>query len=428
MEGDNYLSKRTIKFSTLLVILSPFLGTYKIPYTPITIAEGGFTLLTVLFIIYLFRKRKFFLIREVKYYLTFIVYILFVSILVRGFLFEQIDNDFIFKWGQFLVYSMPIIFLSRNMFDFGFAVKYYTIITMLFSILVIIQFLSYNLFHFQLEGLIPFLNLNYPIESVAEYHQTIAMTGLYRPSSVFIEPAHFAQYASIGLALELFFVEKIRKSRKITAFIITVSIFLSGSGIGFVLVFVNWMIWFYREYLKRLQIVKGYFVFFVGLIAISIFLSQTSFFENFLYRVSTIGESTSSTGSLRVLRGYNIFLTESHTFKIFGIGLGNVGSYLRMYGIRTPYDGQLELGNEYMNSLSYILVISGIIGFIIFTVFLISIFRRISIGERVILIDLIVLMSVSAIFLNPIYTVCFVLILASPYNRTISKIEGVDAI
>lgn len=139
---------------------------------------------------------------------------------------------------------------------------------------------------------------------------------------------------------------------------------------------------------------------------------RTNVFDKFLYRISTIGDTTSSTGSLRILRGYYIFSLGNPINKIFGIGFGNIINYLIKNGITTPYDGNLLIGNEYMNSLSYILVASGILGFLLFLVFLLQSFVYIDSNSKLILLYLIVLLSTSAIILSPTYVVISVFLLS----------------
>ena len=74
-------------------------------------------------------------------------------------------------------------------------------------------------------------NLSIPINNV--------FNGLFRPSAMFIEPAHYAQFCSIGLLCSLFNAKRLFNAKSI---IISVGIVFTTSGIGIFSVFLLWCI------------------------------------------------------------------------------------------------------------------------------------------------------------------------------------------
>lgn len=137
---------------------------------------------------------------------------------------------------------------------------------------------------------------------------------------------------------------------------------------------VIWGYWIIKT--QKVNGINKMFVVIVILIAFVVIAVCTSIIQSVLYRLGTTGESGSTTGSLRLLRGLSIFAQLPTIHKIFGVGLGDLANYLIQNNITTPYDTDLKPGNEYMNTLSYILVTTGYLGFSIFLSFVVSIYVK----------------------------------------------------
>lgn len=72
--------------------------------------------------------------------------------------------------------------------------------------------------------------------------------------------------------------------------------------------------------------------------------------------------------------------------------MANVNNYLIKNGIRTVFDGQLELGCEYMSAVSYVLVMNGIVGLSIFFSALFCLFHKSENTEKVLIFVFVLLM------------------------------------
>lgn len=68
---------------------------------------------------------------------------------------------------------------------------------------------------------------------------TGAVEGMYRPCAFFLEPAQYSQYCTIGLGSCLF----THRPKTKNALFISLGIFASTSGMGFVSVFAIWGAW-----------------------------------------------------------------------------------------------------------------------------------------------------------------------------------------
>lgn len=183
-----------------------------------------------------------------------------------------------------------------------------------------------------------------------------------RPSSIFLEPAYFAQYSCIFLILELFY--KAGDSRLFTKFsllVILEMLFLrSGCALlGLATVLSVKLIC----YLKYSQKSIAYFVLALPfiLIAINYYLSS-EIGSALLERTSELSTEGSS-GYLRVLQGYFIYDYLPVVNKVFGISTSELSN---MY---IPF---LSVGNNgevsmFANGFFTLLIRTGIVGFLLFT-------------------------------------------------------------
>lgn len=392
---------------------------------PLSIAELTYIFLAIVFLLIVISNRSLKISKPAKTYMLFLAVNFAIAGFMATFLINTITTDFIIKWAQMVLYSIPIIFFSSNFFNRKVGSKTYIMITFILSLFLIFQFISYQFFHIQIKGLLPNIPLNYNLSSATEYYDYLNYHNIYRPSSIFIEPAHFSQYASLGLLMELFPLDNGQKetSNYFKAFVITIALVLSGSAIGFFSVLFFWGYWFWKFYVREGRFIKSYFISIILILIGSITIFRTDVFDKFFYRISTIGDQTSSTGSLRILRGFYIYSIGEPINKIFGVGLGNVINYLLKNGISTPYDGSIAIGNEYMNSLSYVLVTSGIVGFVIFLIFLYQCYKYVDSNSKLILIYLVVLLSTSAVLLSPTYVIILVFLISKwRYENDVNEI------
>lgn len=203
-------------------------------------------------------------------------------------------------------------------------------------------------------------------------YQALIEKSSYRPASLFSEPALFAQYVTPCFILSMFKKEKTQKEY-IIIILVTISILLARSANGTVYLLVAWVFTAFYILIKKLKEksikIKSSYVLLACLVLLLIpwiisfvqkqLLGNDSF--SILERLAEIldpkGESS---GSMRVVRGWQIFFGLTPVEKIFGIGCGNIIDYLNFHPNIVKMFTQAY--NGYMSGLSSIFVNMGLIG------------------------------------------------------------------
>lgn len=355
------------KIVSFLIVTSPILNIYRLGRLPICIGEFGLCLSIVLYLLFK-RSNKIRLSEKKSFLIYFLVFLLvtLISMLIQN---KGINLlEFLSKWSKIIVFCIVLDLVVGETFDYNYACKLCVNLTVIVSISVLIQE------SFKLVGLIimPYFDL-LPLNYGMQKSELIALCGrrnvlgIWRVSGIFPEPAHFAQYVLLGLAITLFKYKKsMREERRdyISAIVITFALIVSASAIGYFLCILLWIIWAFN-YLKD-RLTAGKFVTFMLFVLVGFFFFfKSGALENAMYRLNTIGSfSEGSTGGTRLLQGLYVFKQLNFVEKIIGIGFGNLSNYLIRNSITTPFLS--EIGNEYMNAFSTVLVSGGGICFSIF--------------------------------------------------------------
>ena len=261
-------------------------------------------------------------------------------------------------------------------------------------------------------------------------YRTNITNDITRPSSFFVEPAHFCRYCVLPLFLILF--EDNSKNRMFKAIFISIAIILSKSSIGYISLALIWVLWLinvlhdkkisYNKVLKSLSLIVP---------AIIICIKMSSKFELFnfvLEHISGLDMKEITSGNVRIFRGFWIWKEEPFLNKLFGVGFANVRTFLINNEIRTIFDGMLECGNEYMSAISYILVMNGIIGLVIFLYALWYLFLRADNKKKILILLFTVLMLSNEEFQSVDFiNIWLYLLLETSYkgveNRKIAEFE-----
>jgi len=113
---------------------------------------------------------------------------------------------------------------------------------------------------------------------------TAVIDGLYRPSAFFLEPSHFAQYCIIGLGSCLFSEHSNIKK----AVLISLGVFATTSGMGFVVTIAMWGWWYITR--KKISIGKIIMLAVISLVALFI-LNHISFTQSIISRITADPDS-----------------------------------------------------------------------------------------------------------------------------------------
>lgn len=233
-----------------------------------------------------------------------------------------------------------------------------------------------------------------------------------RPCSIFMEPSYMAYYSLAYLTLEWFGYEIKNKlfTKEVMLILITLLALRSGSGMvgGTILFAVKMFSMFWNASIGRriamilllIPLIVGSFFVYLNTEAGQAMLSRSS-------ELST--ESTS--GYTRVVGGYLMFDTMSPSEKMVGIPNAR-----EEFGIEYA-DGRTYF---YINGVQTILISLGYIGALVYLLFYISLFRKVSLQSRMSIIMLLTMGLLESNYLNA-YMMLFTIIPCGEYYLNYKK-------
>lgn len=301
------------------------------------------------------------------------------------------------------VFFIMLVYTTKYLFDINYGFKLIIFSSLLFSILLWIQISFFYIFGNVIQFYLPFFKLT--SEQAEFIIISIGNISIYRPKSVFLEPSQFAFFTSYGLTVLLFVKSKITNYYKfLIALFLTVSLFASTAGTGFVLACI---IWFY--YLAKIYYEKNSrkipIIIFTLLIISAILLSN----DYFTY---SIGRLTISQSRVTSFIGY--FNHLNVWFKFTGVGIGNYINYI---------ESNLLVNNitTFISGIGFIFIENGYIGFLLFSIISFNLYLKTSRNYKV----FIALFFLTNIFAVTIYNIYFVLYLIWPViiNKSTSRIN-----
>jgi hypothetical protein len=395
---------------TILLCLMPILHPYASPLPNITLGELGLLLLAPFGIIdYLTTIKK----------MRYSSYFLFVSTMLLTTLISliiQSENNVISSiqlFSRLIFYFTLISIVGKVYFDFFYAIRIYKLICIIASIYLILQTISFYLFNLVLPSTLQFLPL-YKNEAYQSINFTEVYARLFRPQSFFLEPGVFSQYILVGLIACLFKINKFQENRNLNlAIFFSFSLILSLSAQGIIITLIIWIIWFLFG-LNNLKLSKKLLILYFGVIGTIVLFFLILNIEPL--RQATLGRFVYGTSydstNVRVVRGFQVYGNLDDIYKLIGVGFGNITIFVLKHGITTANDlyaqikgGVVVYNYEYMNAMAYVLVSSGVIGFVTFLNLFWRLFTR-SVGfSKVCLIILAILSFIGGTLISPTWVV-----------------------
>jgi hypothetical protein len=376
-----------VRLYTTLIAILPLLSIYSSGIPGINLGE----LLLLLFLIYsfIFIKKGTYNYNSVISVVMLGWYIL-VSTLLAMFLDSSQINDVFIRTTRFIFYLFIIFYLSRRFFCIIFASSLFKIISVFATFYIVIQSIFYQGFGIILKGFLPFIPVytaQYETFNYLEMYTTI----FYRPTSFFLEPAHYAQYVLIGLVVVLFKEENTLKNAALSAFL-TFGIIMSTSGQGVLIAGLVWVIYFLTllfNFDRSTTLRSKFMVIILPAIALIIlpFLSKSEVIRNTISRIFT--NSSNSAVSARSEGYLAFFLNDNLFMKLFGSGFGNTPS------------------GFWFSGLAYILYCSGIVGFIILIAIFLKYYFKSNYRYIKMLVVLCFILSISAEIFNSYWIILF---------------------
>lgn len=342
-----------VKIGYVLIILIPILGQYTIFNLPLSIAEMSIAAYIIIIILNKGIKKNLKLFIN-KSYIIMVLGMLLSGLIMVIFLGNEVSLIEMLNGFMRIIFYLISIMIIIPYINYNELFKYYCKCSNIIIILFFIQVFFYYALNRKIVLIIPFLNLfvNKDIEVLKMF--------MFRPSSVFLEPSWMAIYI-----LPVFIYMLFKKNNILMSSIIAIAIVLSTSSLGMISVVILIVCKFIFE--TKINIKK--IVLAISLILSLLMILNTPYVENSIKRLSNIRNSGST--MMRVYRGFNLYEQLPDINKIFGVSVGNLENFIE----NNDYidDKYHEEGSkEFVSDILYIFITSGVIGGILYVIFLLD--------------------------------------------------------
>lgn len=351
----------------------------------------------------------------------FLIYLLYACLatIVSGVIFTVITGEYsmtdsIQRMLRDVFYFSMALFFAPISFDFDYGIRIMRKIIFITGVFIFIQFIVYSSLHVYIPGIIPWMKTTISGgvtggELIERFARNADIDGFARPNGFFSEPAVIAQFVSVGLILELFSGEG-KKNIKISIFYSFVML-ITFSVNAYVALAVIWSLWvLFINRNNRDIIIRVLLLITIMIVALVLMMhnTKTASVINRLIMLMN-GNRISGSSVIRVVRGMAFYFKMPLLYQIFGSGFGNFIQFKDIYDITTIY----ETVDEYMNTNAYILVSSGIVGFVLYLVALIRESRGSSIAGMIAAIMFVFGIS-SSIYSSAVYVIMLAFLITAP--------------
>ena len=368
------VSTKTFKKLVFLYICAfPFLGSYSnsfIVYVNISLLLG-YNMIE-------YSRGKVLPKAPILFFAWSIIVTIFIDLIVVDAYSASINRSIMFA-----LYVLTVITLKNDK-DIHLFLNIYLGFAYFAIVFFVIQILFYYILHKAIMFQIPFLDLNENLYNAYNYLKMARTIGVLFPRfpGPFSEPSIYADYISPLLILCLYGIEDIKKNY-IKAGFIVVTLFLSTSGVGIIMagVSVGLYIWLRNSKdRKKMQWIPVLaIILFAALLVVYISSGRIRETINTLF-VPGVGD-TNSKADYRIYRGIYYFLSLPTIYKVTGVGLFNAEKFALQNHIVSPYDVDTS-SYEYFNGISQTFIYTGILGTILFSMFLMKFVPRKSMIEK----------------------------------------------
>ncbi|QGS37382.1 hypothetical protein FOB80_07790 [Aerococcus viridans] len=373
------------KIFTLSILLLPILNVYLVG-----VPLGDLLIFMGLVLVSLSNKTIHSKISKSSFYLTIL---LIIHFLIYSFIQDNYFKESILNYLHLIFHLSVLTFFVKSHFHFEFAIKAMKNISIFSTVYILIQGIVLKLFNVYIPGHLSFLQLTN--ERISEFN-VLASDKYYqsqvviRPRSIFEEPAHYAMYIVIFLAIYLV-VEKNKKKLNRTLGFLTMGVIVSNSSTGLILLTILWIYFLFSRFKENGYKINYYlFIFIILSIPFLILILNNS--GDYLYAITRLFDSKGvSISVINRVGGYFEMKNSLSRFSIFELFSGkgftdnlDISSYLPGYGSLFYYFGLMGsliyfryLYTNYRNAAnnsSLLIVVILILNFTsdtIFTVFLI---------------------------------------------------------
>lgn len=254
---------------------------------------------------------------------------------------------------RYFFYLSVVGVCSRRILDIPMCEKAVVFVCIAATSYIVLQFALYHTSDVILKGFLPFLSVYE--EGYATTNYESIYSSMYRPTSFFLEPAHYARYQLIGLAVCLFSSNSFsHKNRSIfVAIFISIGILISTSAQGYLLMFIIWLVWIVKQLCETqnntVRNVLLCLIPFLPLIIYAVFSTQVV--ELTIKRALNWDVSNTNTAIGARIGGLQYYIDLPFLYKIIGCGFGVVPEH------------------AWLSSAAYWLYGSGIIVFLLYLIY-----------------------------------------------------------
>ena len=291
----------TIKrLSSILIGLLPVVMIFRVPFTGIGFSTLFVFALTLLAVLHVGFKGW-----KIRPCIPLILF--FGYILIRNF-----GNGALPL--LYLMAFMVVLTCYNGLIDIYITLDVIDKVTILASVIVLVQSLMHYLFGIN----IPALFNSFLLEEYAGISGVRITSGIFRPSGFFLEPAHFAQYSIIAV---LYNISK-EKIRVPVLAMISLAMLLSTSGIGLLLLAGSfiYLLFIKTRSIKKERRIQYFIILFVSLVLLMIVVSRVSYVQLALQRVFSTDSSGYNAISGRTAKWSSTVGSLSFNRLILGIG------------------------------------------------------------------------------------------------------------
>lgn len=345
------------KIFAFIFALSPILSLYKIPLLEMNLCFVTYWIL-MLYSVFMNYVKGVYRDNKTKSIIWLMTIIMFLYIIITYFRKspEAIISYSTSNFFNIISLLMFIAFMVLTFYDLeirAYYIDYVKDIAIMMSICVVLQYVMYYILKFDFNNdrgfLLPMRSLVFDPQHYLDVSMTV-YNGLFRPSALFLEPAHFSQYCSIGLACLLLEEEKRVNSKTI---LVSVGMIMTTSGIGVLTVIFLWVYVYLlnMDTVSRRRMIETAGGILCVLVVFIILISTSDFFIQTMNRLLPSQGGTAIKGRIWSIK---YVLDLAGLDRVFGMGYKNIP-----INYNTGYQ-------MYMTAIVELLYCQGIVGTVLF--------------------------------------------------------------
>lgn len=294
------------------------------------------------------------------------------------------------------ILQVMALFATFRVVKFTNLLKVYKILGFVTTIFFVIQFISFQFLGVKINGVLNFLPL-----AIGEDDFLSVLDLRERQSSIFSEPAHFAEFLLPLLMIELF--DKNNKRSILLIILCIFSLVFSMSGTGLLGLLIIGLLYLINHIIDKpsFKRVSVAVLFIIAIPVVAYYYSQSEVGEAVLSRTQDVKEAQNaamvSSEYVRLFRGYDIYGELPSFNQIFGCG--DKTNIIQKIS-HTKFSSLFDIDYFYFNGVSTVLLYTGLIGLIIYLLLFYKIWNDNTFCGRSIIVLLISFMLIGSIVLS----------------------------